>query len=57
MWEFTDEEVIALQNRANDVWNTSVKIEDHDEYVAVVNRLLGALEMFWRYSINRKPDK
>lgn len=46
-FEFDASQVIAIQNRASDLWDTSTKPEDHDEYVAVANRLLGALEMFW----------
>lgn len=45
--KFNVKDVISVQNRENDLWETSTKLEDHNEYVAAANRLLGALEMFW----------
>lgn len=49
MWkqEFKADKIVALQNRASDLWEASTKPEDHEEYIAIANRLLGALEMFW----------
>ena len=47
MWKFKDEDIVALQNRASDLWEESPAKANHAEYIATANRLLGALEMFW----------
>lgn len=47
MWKFKDEDVVALQNRASDLWEEPTRKSNHNEYIAAANRLLGALEMFW----------
>lgn len=43
MWVLTDEEMVSLQNRMNDLWETDTRPRAHDEYIAAANRLIGAL--------------
>ena len=43
MWVLTDEEMISLQNRMNDLWETDTRPRAHGEYIAAANRLIGAL--------------
>ena len=41
-WFFTEAEILKIQNRMNDLWDTPPS--DIDEYIAVANRLLGCLD-------------
>jgi len=45
MWIFTDEEIIKLQNRINDVWEESTDAVNYDRFTAATERLLGSLDM------------
>ena len=45
MWIITDEEMVKLQNRMNDLWEQSTERGDIVEYVKCANRLIGALDM------------
>lgn len=45
MWIITDEEMVKLQNRMNDLWEQSTEADDIVEYVKCANRLLGSLDM------------
>lgn len=51
MVSFSDEMVVALQNRASDLWEEDTDVKNHDDFVAAAHRLLGALEMFWHSSL------
>ena len=46
-WEFSEEEIVKIQNRMNDLWNTEPS--DIDEYVGAANRLIGVLDAYMTF--------
>jgi len=43
-WVFSQEEIVKIQNRMNDLWEADAS--DPDEYVAAANRLIGVLDAY-----------
>ena len=43
MFILSDEEVVKLQNRMNDLWECDTRLRNHGDYVATANRLIGTL--------------
>lgn len=45
MWVISDEEMVKLQNRVNDLWEQSAEPDAIQDYIKCVNRMLGSLDM------------
>lgn len=45
MWIFSDEEIIKIQNRMNDLWEESnMSVNEASSFISCANRLLGSLD-------------
>ena len=60
MYRISDEQMISIMNRVNDVWEVPTDQSGFIEYVAATQRLLGSLNMLFspdNYVSERNGDE